>query len=71
MNKPANHIGYIHELTDELQIEQAHHVYLDGKQTYPSTVMNEALKAVVEPILTNHYSDWKWYGGALINANYL
>ena len=71
MNKPANHIGYTHQLNDELQIEQVHHIYLDGKQMYPSTVMNEAMQSAVKPILSTHYSEWKWYGGALINANYL
>ena len=71
MNKPANHIGYKHELNDELQIEKVHHVYLDKPQTYPNHVMRDALDAVFDPILSNFYSNWKWYGGSLHNALYL
>ena len=63
MEVNAKHIQLRHQLTDDLQIEQAYTCYMDGDAVYSKSVLCDGFADHFNPILDHHKQRYQQYRG--------
>lgn len=66
MEVNAKHIQLRHQLTDDLQIEQAYTCYVDGNAVYSKSVLRDGFADHFNPILDRHNQCFKKYSGNVL-----